>query len=270
MEVMFMEETFNQGRFFDNVYFLIKKTGKKIGEIESEAGVSPGYISRTSKEGNSKPGIDFIMSVAKNLNVSVDALLKVDFAKLTPTEEYLLKFFQKLSSDTVSGKLKWNKESEDYLNNLESDINGNVEHPLFNLERFYEEGETEYQDYVTRVVFNSNTFGFRTSCGDCFNLRLKNGVTVYVMNISKSVYHSGNKNAHAKEIWLSSRFGGNEFLCSNREIISNLFSMVDTLYMNIVEDSRHPKINYDSRKSIDAFMNDDLKDDKDFDAEVPF
>ncbi len=266
-----MNENFNQNLLFNNIYYLVKKSGKKIGELEAEAGVSAGYISRTSKEGSSKPGIDFIMNVARILNVSLEALLKVDFSKLTPTENYLLKFFQKLSSDTIDGKLEWNKETKYDLNHLERDKNGNVNHPLFSFESFYEEGETEFPDYVERVVFKSNTFNVHTYINDsCFNLRLKNGVTLYIMNIIKSVYHDGDKNFQIKEVWLHSILTGNEFLCSNRENSSNLTEMVDSLYINIVIDSRCPKINPYSRNSIDAFMRDDLKDDKNFDVDIPF
>ena len=52
------------------------KIRKKIGELEGEAGVSAGYISRISKYGNTKPGIEFIMKVADSFNVCLDTLLK--------------------------------------------------------------------------------------------------------------------------------------------------------------------------------------------------
>ena len=85
---------FDKKRMLENISFLLKEKGKKIGELETEAGVSVGYISRTSKDENAKPGIDFILKVAEALNISVDMLLKVDLTDLTPTEKYLLSFFE--------------------------------------------------------------------------------------------------------------------------------------------------------------------------------
>ena len=149
-----MTEQFNPKILFDNIDFLIKSENRKIGEVESEAGVSAGYISRTSKDGGSRPGIDFIMNIAKVLHVSIDTLLKVDISSLTPTERYLISFLEK----------------------LETDQNGITNHPLFDFHRFYEEGESEYPEEVSRVVFVSNSFGVHTSIhGDCFELKLKNG-----------------------------------------------------------------------------------------------
>lgn len=69
-----MAEQFNAEVLFDNIDFLIKSENRKIGEVESKAGVSAGYISRTSKDGGSRPGIDFIMNIAKVLHVSIDTL----------------------------------------------------------------------------------------------------------------------------------------------------------------------------------------------------
>ena len=153
-----MSGEFNIQIMLDNIYFLLEKSGKKIGELEGEAGVSAGYISRISKDGNTKPGIEFIMKVADSFNVCLDTLLKVELAKMTPTERYLAFFFEKLIKDTLEDKLDWDKESADQLNRLESDINGYSDHPLFNYETFFEEDENGYPLEVSRVVFNSHSY----------------------------------------------------------------------------------------------------------------
>lgn len=119
-----MTEQFNPKVLFDNVDFLIKSENRKIGEVESDAGVSAGYISRTSKDGGSRPGIDFIMNIAKVLHVSIDTLLKVDISSLTPTERYLISFLKKLEHDTVHDLLAWERVSAESLNNMETDQNG--------------------------------------------------------------------------------------------------------------------------------------------------
>ena len=186
-----MEEKFNKTIMFDNISYMLKEVGKKIGELESEAGVSPGYISRTSKEGNTKPGIDFIMRAAESLNVSLDTLLRVDMTSLTPTEKYLTTFLQKLVKDTLEDKLDWQTETPGYLNSrLEADIDGGCAHPLFCMERF--QGDPSCPDNVMRLVFCSRSFDVYTDIdGECYNLRMKNGAKLYIMKISKSGFQKG-------------------------------------------------------------------------------
>jgi transcriptional regulator with XRE-family HTH domain len=262
-----MINEFNKQLMLDNISYLLKESGKKIGELETEAGVSPGYISRISKEGNTKPGIEFIMNVADSLKISIDTLLNVDLSEMTPNERYLLSFLEKLNRDTLGDKLDWNSESADRLNRSETDINGNPNHPLLSFETFYEEGETEYPDEVSRVVFVSKSFECKTSIhDDCFNLRLKNGSILYLMNISKSVYKINDPDAFAKEIWMHTPDAGSHFLCSNN-VISPLANLVDELYSTVSERMKHPRIKRELQYVIDAFMKDDMSDDDD---SIPF
>lgn len=260
---------FNKKLVFDNISFMVKELGKKIGELESEAGVSPGYISRTSKDEKTKPGIDFILKVAEALGTSIDTLVYVDLAGVTPTERYLISFIDKLKSDTLQDKLEWERISAGSLNRLEPDGNGHISHPLFSYETFYEEGPLDYPEEVSRVVFPSNTFDCHTYiCGDCFSLCMKNGAVLHLMNISKSVHRVNDTDAYAKEVWMTKPTVGAQFLCSNQDA-SPLAKMVDSLYSVVKEASKHPKIKRDLQYVIDAFMQDDLSDDPSED-DLPF
>jgi transcriptional regulator with XRE-family HTH domain/frataxin-like iron-binding protein CyaY len=258
-----MINEFNKQLMLDNISYLLKESGKKIGELETEAGVSPGYISRISKEGNTKPGIEFIINVADSLNISIDTLLNVDYAGMTSNERYLLSFLEKLNRDTLGDKLDWNCETADKLNRAETDINGYIDHPLLSYEMFYEEGETEYPEEVSRVVFVSKSFDCKTSIhGDCYNLRLKNRSILYLMNISKSVYKINDTDAFAKEIWMYTPDTGTHFICRNN-VISPLADLVDELYTTVSERMKHPRIKRELQYVIDAFMKDDVSDDED-------
>jgi transcriptional regulator with XRE-family HTH domain len=269
-----MVREFNKKRLFDNINYLIGESGKKIGELETEAGVSPGYISRASKDGGTKPGIEFIMNIAEILHVSVDMLLKVDIASLTPTERYLVSFLEKINTDTIDDKLDWERESADGLNRQERDIDPdrNIEHPLFRYETFYEPNEEGYSEEISRVVFVSHSFDCHTAIkGDCYHISLKNGAKLYLMNISKSVYRTSDPNAFAKEIWMCVPGSIPQFLCSNRGE-SELEYLVDSLYASVCENSKHPKVKKDIKYIIDAFMRDDIEDDPatSSDNEIPF
>lgn len=268
-----MSEEFNPQILFKNIDFLIKNENRKIGEVEKEAGVSAGYISRTSKDGGGKPGIEFIMNIANVLHVSIDTLLNVDISSLTTTEQYLLSFLEKLEQDTRRDLLSWERFSATSLMNMSPDENGNVPHPLFAYRTFYEVGESEYPEEVSRVVFSSHTFDVHTCIhDDCYELQMKNGAQLHIMNISKSIYHLNDPRAFAKEIWMSMPGEKPQYLCSNYDD-SKLANVIDHLYVAVKDNCKHPKIKKDFRDIIDSFMKGDNKNDfkyNRYDEESPF
>lgn len=256
-------KNFNKTLCFSNIRELLRQNSDvKIGQIEKEAGIRFGYMSRLEKEGNTaEPSMEFIVTAAKLLKVSIDTLISVDLTGLTPTEQYIVSFFDKLKSDTLKDKLDWNRETAFNLNRMESDINGWVYHPLFAEETFYEETECEYPEEVTRIVFNSKTFGPRTYiCGDCFNLRLKNGTTLYLMDIEKSVHRTGDASAFAKEAWMSVPHKGCQLLVASQDD-TPVAPLLEVLFSTVKERMEHPKVNNDVMYAIDSFMKDDIEDD---------
>ena len=251
---------FDKTILFDNINYLIKKKDIKIGELEEYAGVSPGYISRASKEGGSKPGIDFIMKAARKLDVTLDTLLYVNLNTLSANENYLIKFLQKLVSDTVHDRLNWKREKAEQLNRMETDMNGNVDHPLFSFETFSEVGESEYPEEVSRVVFTSQTFDVHTAIyKDCFFLRLKNNTYLYIMNLCKSVRRIDDPNAYVTEVWMHAPNSIPQYICRNRDS-ATYGALVDSLYYAIEESAKHPKIEGGIQEAIDAYMKDDFGD----------
>ena len=271
---------FVKERLFSNLSHLIKLQGKKIGELESDAGVSAGYISRMNKEVNSKPGIDFIVKAADQLNVSIDTLLGVDLTKLSRTEKYTFDFIEKLIRETEAESLRWEKEAASELNSIDSNGWSNMDYPLFSYETFYEETESDYPEQVSRFVFNSASYGFHTAInGDCYNLQMQYDTTLYLMNIVKSVHKINDANAYAKEIWLFKPSVGNQFLCSDKNY--NFKTIVDRLFDAVAVYLTHPQLKQDFRLAIDAFMQDGPAEETsvvsnnnpaniDFDDEVPF
>lgn len=253
-----MPEDFNRELFFGNLYYLIRKQDIKIGEIESGAGVSAGYISRASRDEKSKPGVEFVMKAAELLHISIDALLRADLASTTPSEEYIMSFLTKLNSDTLDDKLEWVRESTEELNRLSEE---NEEHPLFS-EHTFKVPTDDGVDVVTEVVFVSHNFGCQTTVNsDCYKLRMKNGTLLFLMNIFKTYSSVSNPNNLAIEVWMASRESEPQYLCDNKGETA-VSSLVDGLYTAVSENMRSPKISGDFRYAIDAFMqHDDLEDD---------
>lgn len=268
-ELMTEYKNFNKTLCFSNIRELLRQNPDvKIGQIEKEASIRLGYMSRLEKVGNtSEPSMEFIVSAAKLLKVSVDTLISVDLTGLTPTEQYLVNFFDKLKADTLKDRLDWNRETAFNLNRIERDMDGSIWHPLFDEETFYEESGCEYPNEVTRIVFNSKTFGPKTYItDDCFNLRLKNGTTLYLMDIEKSVHKTDDMSAYAKEAWMYVPYKGAQLLVASQDD-TPVAPLLEVLFSTVKERMEHPKVNIDVMYAIDAFMKDDVSDDDD---NVPF
>ena len=258
---------FDKYRCFANIRELLKNSSIKIGQIEKEAGCQPGYMSRLDKPNNSsEPSVEFLVTAAKMLGVSIDVLVFVDLTAMTATEQYLVSFLDKLKKDTVEDKLEWVRSTAEELNSMHPDHNGYVEHPMFELNEFYEEGETEYPEYVTRVTFTSDSFGCASAINDdCYSLKLKNRSILYLMDVCKSVYRVNDVEAFAKEIWMYTPGVGINFLVSNKNI--RYMELVNVLFETVKEHNKHPQIKKNVKFILDAFMNDDYEDDPE---ELPF
>lgn len=258
------QRNFNKSLCFSNIRELLRQNPDiKIGQIEKEAGIRLGYMSRLEKDGNTaEPSVEFIVTAAKLLKVSLDTLVSINLAGLTPTEQYIVKFFDKLKADTLADKLNWSRQTESTLNNIEPDYDGGIWHPLFSEETFFEEGEADYPDQVTRIVFNSKTFGPHTFIsGDCFNLRLKNGTTLYLMDIEKSVHKTNDPNAKAIEAWVYVPYKGCQALVASQDQ-TPVAPLVVSLFETVKNRMEHPQINSDVMHAIDSFMKDDWSDDE--------
>ena len=225
-------------------------------------------MSRLEKGDNAaEPSVEFIVTAAKLLNVTVDTLISIDLAGLTSTEKYLVNFIEKLKNDTLGRKLNWNIETEFELTRQLVDNNGRSMHPLFTLETFYRATECEYPEEVTDNVYVSKTFGPNTSInGDCYNLRLKNGSTLYLMDLVKDVHKINDKKAFVKEAVMYVPHGKTQVLATTHDE-NTMARLLDELYSIVKEHMKHPQVNNDVMNAIDAFMKNDFADDPD---ELPF
>lgn len=257
-----MPKDFEREILFSNISFLLKSKDVKIGELESYAGVSTGYISRMNKEPTTKPGIEFIVKVADKFNVSVDSLISTEMEKLTNTEMYLMQFLEKLKKDTEAEKLLWIRDTATDLEDQSYGLlNSGEGHPLFYYETVRHPDDPTDESLAYRgPVFRSNLFGEQTAInGSCYSLRLKNGTLLCLMDITKRFRKTNDTDVHAKEVWVYKYDAGKQFLCSSKT--AKFADAIEMLFAAINEYMQHPQIKSDFRYSIDAFMNDDLQDD---------
>lgn len=249
----------------ENIRYLIKEKGVKLGDIERSSGNTVGYMSRLEKEDNmSAPNFDFIITAASMLKTTIEELLYSDLAQATETEKYILKFLTKLAKDTVKDKLEWIEEKADDLKTIET-YNEQAEHPMFSVKYIPTvPNSSGYPDYEEVVYFDSDSFGDNTKIlGSCYNIRLKNGVFVYLMDVCTE----DDPLESVVEIWMYSPTE-KKYLCktSNENYLSDI---AEILHSAVVENLKHPKISKTMKNSMDAFMNDDLED-APLDDDLPF
>ena len=123
---------YSKNRLIDNVYSLARARQIKIGEMETQAGVSPGYFSRLRQgEKNAAPGADFLLALAEALGVSVDTLLSFDLNEATEAETALHRYMEKLTRETDGRKISWREDPYGYLENPLMNPDGTTPHPLF-------------------------------------------------------------------------------------------------------------------------------------------
>ena len=91
---------FDKKRCMSAIYAIAKEKGVKIGDLEKEANVSTGYLSKLNKEENtSSPSIELLLAVARVLGVTIDMLIYSEYEGLSSNERYMLKFLDKLINE---------------------------------------------------------------------------------------------------------------------------------------------------------------------------
>lgn len=98
-------------RISNNIKVLTKWYDYKIGELEKDAGVSLGYISRiSSKEesSSSMPLMNILVETSNKFKVSIDSLIYIDYSKfITEDSKRLYLFVETLLYLTDNGRMKW-------------------------------------------------------------------------------------------------------------------------------------------------------------------
>ncbi len=249
---------------FDNITYLLNKTGKKIGEFEKEVGVSVGYISRKALGDGTKVKLDFLLNAARVLGVTVDMLLSIKLSALSTTEEYLLTFMDKLIKDTKDERLiyHWEVETVSYLQNeVKVNENEHCTHPLALATNRTINHDHGYPYVTYDIVWPSKTYDLHSNIsGNWLKLELGDKGVLYLTQFTDSECDLTDKCAVAKELWLvtgQDECSENHFLCSNlgrKEIAL----AIDNLYLTASEAAKAPSIQADARNIIDAFMRDDF------------
>lgn len=247
---------------FRNIRELLKTSDIKLGQIEKEAGCQAGYMSRLEKPENAtEPSIEFLITASQMLGITLDILLNVTIAYLTPTELYVIKFLEKLIRDTATDKLNWIKDPLYALKDIYEDEDGRIGHPLFDTYQTTAINSGGNPYLATQAYFPSEAFGRQTEiAGDCYHLELKNNATLYFMYVTEAGSRDDEEDKSAFELWMYDKKSGSSFLCGDHTGHLMITKLVFHLWMAIEQYMTRPRVNKDHKSIIDAFMNDDLSD----------
>ena len=233
----------DKSQLYSNIKYKITEKNLKIGDVETRAGMTAGYLSKLQKDESKTNNIlDFIVNVAKLLDVSIDSLIHVDYASLTNTEKYFADFIDKLIRDTIADELQWEKESFESFD----DFHYQAQHPLFKVIE-YEDGTYEPK----KMGYNSFFTPGAQVLSDCFNVRIKEK-RLYLMNVLIS------QSVSAKELYFVQWKSDFEYpkvikICQI-DTNSPLNELTEDLVMTARESSTHIKLEDAAKAIIDDFM----------------
>lgn len=247
-------KNFNKRLFISNVREVAKQKKVKFGDIETRSGTSVGYTSRLDKPGNpNDPSVEFVATAAKMLGEKVDDLMYKDYRqpppRLTENEQYALKFVNKLIEDTSGGKLIWDRETAESLQNrLQYDEIGQAyaDHPLLEIKSVQVgiDENTGYPEYNEYIYYNSSFYeeGSTLVNGAGYVAELSDiDAKIYVMNILHSDENDGFdvKLEDQREVYIVDREGceplcNTEFICEEvRQKVFELYNMLENSFSKI-------------------------------------
>ena len=234
---------FNKTRCINNITYLAKSKGIKIGDIESVAGVSAGYLARINKEeSKASPSIELLVNVANRLEVSLDTLITIDCSSISPAEQYVIGFLTKLIENTESGEEHWWLEAGKTMEACGVNIDsGFAQHPLFR-NRSDDSNEVEY----------NSLFHLEESvehCYDAFRLVFF-GRALYITKID--FCYGSSEGTKTEFEFYSVKNHKVEPICSSANktfetILSNLYHVAE-------KSSKEPSVSKDLRSDIDSYL----------------
>ena len=240
---------FDKSKCLGNIYHLVKERGLKIGDLEDQAGVSIGYLSRLNKEDNkSTPGIEFLLAVAQVLNVSLEGLLMCDYAELSHDERKSMDFLTKLLTDTQASEILWRKNSRSELFNLEHDDFGDVyaTHPL--MEPFDDESEPEL---TTRFVskYHPDWCAWIT---ECFETYISDDVRLFLVATDFIAFQSEQVKGYELYMQVRGKVVPICYTVENEE--TPFYPLLNSLITSAKESASHVHLDEDARSAIDSYL----------------
>ena len=277
-----MKTEFDKSRYVANIRYLANKLNKKIGDLETLAGVSTGYISRINKDDSSAAlSAEALMKIADELDVNLELLLKTDLEGLSSTENFLLNFIKKLTLDTDKDDLIWEKISKQQMLAYDKEKVESKQYPLLFVEgELLEYSDDEQAIYGEEIIVSKPpNRSIKQECinGDWFSCHLSNGKNIYLTN--NQIWHSSSElvkgvlELYMVDYYDDDNYDGREtgwiedFLCSTYDSKQALKIAIENLHKSILASSGRLHLDDRVKNSIEQYLNPTKTL---FDDEIPF
>ena len=234
----------NSKRCIENIRFLAKEKNLKIGEIEKGAGVSPGYLSRFTKEdATSMPSVEVLAAFAKATSVTIDSLIYMDYPKLSPSDRFILTFLQELTAKTSASEATWTVQQSDCLYETNY-YSGVPSHPLFRIERGEHDAtvcyHSEFRDYEVSLSGNS------------YKLQIGSDTDLHLMSVIWD--QSPNKDRQEYELYFVKNDSVTPLCHSVSDGFSPFNDVLKVLYAEAAESTSHIHLSDSVKEALDAYL----------------
>ena len=247
------KQRFDKTAAFRNIRELLKTSKVKIGQIEKEAGCQPGYMSRLEKPGNtSVPGIEFIVTAAKMLDVPVDLLLFGNISEITETETFLLDFMNGMIEDTRADIINWTRETPGMLDDVmagEPTPDG-IPHPLF---KAADDSLSDQPVMYASRFYPKEPVAF----GNCYHTQMtETDEQMYLMKCYPAAGHSQNEEFYEIYLVRETEDGSSDVMpiCCSIQTCETVTQCMIALYKEIEIAASHVHIGSDAREIMSKYL----------------
>ena len=225
-------------KLVNNIKCLAKARSIKITELEKNAAVSQGYLSRIeSSDYTTRPNIVIVKSMADTLGVGVNVLLEYDLSSIADDLLLMLNKLDKIKNMTDSDLLDWNHTTEDVI--IQKYYDSKEYNPLYTR---HSNGSYEYtsifNDYIHEVNYDILFYQFNNNWYYLTKFKFNDDYGRNYYNFEFYVKVDGDKTC--------------EGICSgySYDIIGEA---LDSLYDSAYDNSRRIKLNEKIKKCLEDF-----------------
>lgn len=238
---------FNASIVYSNIKFLAKVSGVRLGDIESEAEASPGYLSRLGNREDDKATsaiVDILITASQKLHVSIDALLLRDFTTATESENKFVQLINKLTLETHEGKRVWIKQSEEVLDGR---VPTEGVHPLAVQSKYDEDGPQNESYFLSRFDDSAKLDG------SCYKTNLVSSAVFYIVRtaVPSEVGRWCSDTAYELYLYHNSHVVP---LCNCRKKDSILFTLAEKLYEDAAAAAKIGGLSYAGNSLITEYL----------------
>lgn len=244
--------SFNKLKFFANLRYYMKEKDIKIGQIENNAGVQKGYMSRLDKiDSSTDPTIQFVVSAANTVNESLDDLVYGNPAEMSEAENFISKFFKDLLDDTKERMIRWKKVPYGILEKEYNYYNESCEHhPLLVLDELIKDdrGDNYCVHYVSKFYIDKKV----DVDGDVFFTKMPNTDNfVYLVPCS----FRGEEESKFFEVYITDDEKIINGICNTKQVHPSITGVFNELYKSAMASYENVYVDDDVRNIIEAYQN---------------